>query len=436
MLISPGGQGYSSATQPHNSRTAQRPAFVSLASRASDIADAVNEAVARSLRVVPQATGHGAGASVDDGDILVDTARLNSIDIDPQRRVATVGAGVTWGALNAEAEKHGLIGPAGSSPSVSVAGYTFGGGIGWLVRRNGMASSALRRVEFVDGLGRARIAEDDADDPADREAMWSFRGAGGVGVATRLEIDLFPAPDLHAGALLWRASDLEDVTAAWSAAIEEVGPGVSSSLGVLHVPPAPVFPEELRGTVALHLAIADPDGPGGASALLTAMRAAATPVSDSWGPSDAARLGTIHLDPTGAVPALGTARWLDDATPGLAAELFSTAVHDASPIVMMELRHVACHRSTVPGALTTAPSSFLFHAVGAVGRSTVEQIESGFAHARAVWSAADVGFAPGSWMEGAASAPDSLPPPERERARAIADAVDPDRRVRRARQVV
>lgn len=436
MLSISGSSEYSHAVAPHNSLTQQQPAFVIVASAASDVIQAVGEAAARSMRLLPQATGHGAGAEVGDADIIVDTSQLNSITIDPQLRVATVGSGVTWGALNAEAEKHGLLGPAGSSPSVSVSGYTFGGGIGWLVRRDGLASNALTRVEFIDGAGVARIASDDAHDVADRDALWAFRGAGGVGIATRLDIELFPVPDLHAGALLWRASDIAAVVAAWAEAIGQVGPGVSSSLGVLHVPPAPTFPEDLRGAVALHLAIADPDGPDGASALLDAMRAAALPVSDTWGPSDAARLGTIHLDPTGATPALGTARWLDGTTPSLAAELFLTAVDDDSPIVMMELRHVAGHRSAVEGALTMAPSPFLFHAVGAVGRSTREQIEHGFSLARHVWSAADVGFAPGSWLEGAASAADALPRSERERARAIADAVDPDHRIRRPRQMV
>ena len=433
MLTRPGEPDYARAIEPDNSITNQQPGFVVAASRESDVVQAVHEATARSMSLVPQATGHGAGADVGGRDILVDTSRLNSITIDPQRRVAIVGSGVTWGALNAEAEKHGLLGPAGSAPSVSVSGYTFAGGAGWLVRRDGLASSALRRVDFVDGAGVSRSASDDADDPTDRDAIWAFRGAGGVGIATRLEIGLFPAPRLHAGALLWRASDLEAVVGAWVAAIGEVGGGVSSSLGVLHVPPAPQFPEELRGSVAVHLAIADLDGPEGASALLEAVRTAAVPVSDTWGPSDAARLGTIHLDPTSATPAMGAARWLTQKTTSLAAELFATAVADDSPVVMMELRHVAGHESLTPGALTSAPGPFIFHAVGAVGRSTREQIEHGFARARTVWSAADVGFAPGSWVEGAAVVPDALPPHDLQRAIAIADAIDPERRIRRSR---
>jgi FAD/FMN-containing dehydrogenase len=86
------------------------------------------------------------------------------------------------------AERHGLLGLAGSSPTVAVAGYTFGGGVGFLTRPHGMASSALLAVDYVDGNGQIRRAEEDAPNAVDREALWAFRGGGGVGLATALTV--------------------------------------------------------------------------------------------------------------------------------------------------------------------------------------------------------------------------------------------------------
>ncbi|WP_432938864.1 FAD-binding oxidoreductase [Kribbella sp. CA-253562] len=439
MLLDQHADGYAAATQPHNSSVEQRPARVAVINRPEDLAPALEavDDLARSssaaLEVVPQATGHGAGAPVGDGAVLFDTSRLNHISIDPQTRVATVGAGATWSAVNAGAEQHGLLGLAGSAPSVSVSGYTFGGGIGWLVRRNGLASAALRAVHYVDGDGRHRVAADDAAEEIDRAAIWAFRGAGGVGIAHTLEFDLVPAPDLHAGALLWHAEALPELMAAWSSRIATLGSSVSSSIGVLHVPPLPPFPEELHGKVAVHLAIADPDGPTTADPLLDAMRAAATPVSDTWGPTDAAGLSRIHLDPPTATPAIGDARWLDVSTPDLAAALLGTAAADDDPIVMMEIRHVAGAPTSRAGAVVTPPGDFIYHAVAPLGRFPRERIEAGFTRTRTVWSSADAGSTPGSWIEGAATVPDALPKEIRDRARAIADAVDPRARIRRSR---
>lgn len=439
MLHDSRSEAYASATRPLNSSSPETPARVATISSPDDLPAAfaavaeLGRATGRTHRIAPQATGHGAGPGIDDGVVLLDTSALNQVTIDADARVATVGAGATWGAVNAAAERHGLLGPAGSAPSVSVSGYTFGGGIGWLVRRDGLASGALSAVHYADGEGRLRVARDDADDALDRDALWSFRGAGGAGIAHTLELDLFPAPALHAGALLWHARDLPRLIAAWAGAIGFVGGGVSSSVSVLHVPPLPVFPEELRGAVAVHLAVADPDGASGAAPLLDAMRAIARPLVDTWGPTDAAGLARIHLDPPAATPAIGDARWLDASTPGIAAELLSTAAEPDAPLVMMELRHVAAAPTRRDGAVTTPPGDFIYHAVAPLDRFPREGIVGGFARARQVWGAADTGLTPGSWIEGASSVPSALAPAVRERASAIADAIDPRARIRRSR---
>jgi FAD/FMN-containing dehydrogenase len=424
---------YAKAVQPHNSATAQHPALVAVPRTAEEVSASVEEAARQGLVVVPQASGHGAGAPVEGDALLLDTSALSSVSIDAAQRTATVGSGATWAAGNAAAEQHGLLGPSGSAPSVSVSGYSFAGGIGWLVRRDGLASAALRRVQYVDGSGALRLAHDDAADPLDREAMWAFRGAGGVGVATELEFDLFPASQLHAGKLLWHVEALDAVVAAWAGSLDQMASSVATSISVLHVPPAPPFPEELQGKVAVHLAVADPEGSGGAVVLLSAVRAAATPVADDWGPADASRLAQIHLDPPVAIPALGAARWLGDRATDIAVELFRTAVSDDSPTVMMEIRHVAGPPGRRPGALTAPHAPFIYHAVGPLGRATRDQIDGAFERAREVWRPADAGLTPGSWVEGSAAVAEALSTEARQRARSIADQVDPTGRIRRSR---
>lgn len=262
-----GSADYAAATRPSNSVKQQRPARTAVVTDPQQITSVFEEVSSlrqssgAPMEIVVQATGQGAGAPVDAGAVLLDTSRLTDVVIDPALRVATVGAGATWSAVNAAAERHGLLGLAGSAPTVSVSGYTFGGGIGWLVRRDGLASGSLRAVHYIDGHGRSRSAAADASDELDRGALWAFRGTGGVGVAHTLELDLFPAQELHAGALLWHVDALGDLLAAWSATVGTLPSSVSSSISVLHVPRLPLFPQELHGKVAVHLAIADPTDP-------------------------------------------------------------------------------------------------------------------------------------------------------------------------------
>jgi FAD/FMN-containing dehydrogenase len=448
MLVTEDTAAYRAATTPHTSSVEQRPARVAVVTRPEDLPAAIAEVAAleretgRRLVITTQASGHGAGATVDGGSVVFDTSGLDAVSIDREARIAVVGAGATWSAVNAAAERHGLLGLAGSSPSVAVSGYTFGGGVGWLVRRDGLASGSLRAVHYVDADGRMRTARDDAADPVDREAIWAFRGAGGVGIAHTLEFDLVPAPDLHAGALLWPADLLPGLVAAWVQALPSLGASTSStssSLSVLHLPPLPTFPGELRGRPAVHLAVADPDGSDGARALLDAMRAVATPAMDTWGPTDAAGLARIHLDPPVATPAVGHARWLDASTPEIAGRLLAEALDPDAAVVLVELRHLAgtpasgAPASGRDGAVVTPPGDFIHHAVGSLDRASRERIDGAFARLQSVWASADAGSTPGSWVEGAAHVADALAPEVRQRAAAAADAVDPAHRFARSR---
>lgn len=433
----PGTPGYAAATAPHNATATQRPALVARPTSTAEVVEVVALAAARGLTILPQATGHGAGGEIGADVLLLDTSGLVELTIDPEARTASAGPGLTWGEINPQVERFGLLGLSGSSPSVAIGGYTFGGGFGWLTRPHGAASSALRSVEYVDGAGRIRLATDDAEDVLDRDAIWVFRGGGGVGIATRLEFDLSPVSELWAGYLLWPVADLAAVTRAWAEALPQVGEAVATSISVLHTPPAPPFPEDLRGVAVVHLAVASSRGEDQARPLLDAVRRAAAPAVDTWGPADAATLATIHLDPPTAVPALGDARWLSADAPDRAAEILGVADAAQSPLALVEIRSFANDALTRAGAQTATPGPYALHAVGAlVDPARRPALEAAFAELRATAEPVDLGQSLGTWVEGATSVPDALAPGVRDRVREIADAVDPDGRVRRSRFVL
>lgn len=260
VTYQPGDDAYTEASNPDNSSFPQHPAAVVRAHSADDIACTVAVASRSGSRVVVQATGHGAAAPIGAEAVLLDTSALDTVDIDVPGRTARVGTGAMWPAVQAAAAPHGMLGLSGTSPTVGVGGYTFSGGVSWLVRKHGLASAALRSVDYVDGAGRIRRAAEDAPESIDREALWAFRGGAPVGIATSIEIDLVDVPDLWTGYLLWPADAMPAVTAAWAAATAIVGPSVTSSLSLLHLQPEGPFPDDLLGTTVVHLSYASPDG--------------------------------------------------------------------------------------------------------------------------------------------------------------------------------
>jgi FAD/FMN-containing dehydrogenase len=430
LLAQPGSSAYRAATTPHNSTEVQQPVVVAHPNSAGEAAQAMRWAAERNLSVAVQASGHGAGAPIGAHQVLVDTSGLDTVSIDADARIAHVGAGATWSAVNSTAQQHDLFGLAGSSPTVAVAGYTFGGGVGWLTRPYGMASSALLAVDYIDGSGQQRRAADDAADPVDREALWAFRGGGGVGIATRLTIELVAPQALWAGYQLWDITALKPVAEVWASAMGEVGDALSTSISVLHTPPGSPFPASLQGVPIVHLAFASPAGPDAAAPLLHALRGAPPPALDSaWAPADAARLAQIHLDPPDPLPALGIGRWLGPTTPTLASDILHTSAAPDSPVTMIELRNVGNSAPARDGAITTVPGPFLLHAVGlAADPDSRASTEQGLTQVRAAAQPADLGLAAASFAEGRAQVAEGLEPAALHRLAAVRAALDPQRR--------
>ena len=424
----PGDDGYVPATSPKNSSGTQQPAAVVRAGTARDVADCVAWTAEHGGRLVVQATGHGAAGAVGADEILLDTSELTAVQISDGR--AAVGAGTPWSEINARAQRAGMLGLSGTAPDVGVSGYTFHGGLGWLTRAHGLASSRLQAVEFVDGTGTLRRADEDDD----TEALWAFRGGGGVGVATAVEFDLVPVADLHAGFLLWPMTAAERVVGAWAQAVGRLPPSVTSSVGLLKAPDGPMVEEPLRGQRVVHLSLACLDDPDGAAALLEALPAAA---QDTFGPCDAARLGQIHLDPPVAVPALGTGLWLDESAAARALTILgATGLGQDATLAEVELRHVEAAGAGVAGAMTTAPGAFVLHATGAAPDADAR------AAARAALATITEEARPSmtgrgcpSYCDGQTEVLDTYDPATARRLRQIATAIDPAGTVRPMRRL-
>ncbi|MFC4243629.1 FAD-binding oxidoreductase [Gryllotalpicola reticulitermitis] len=364
-VVLPGAARYDEATAPDNRAVRQSPAAVVLPRSEADVAQAVTVARRLETSVVVQASGHGAARPLGAAELLIDMSGLAAVRIDAADAVARVGAGAVRGEVQGAAEAHGLLGLAGTSPSVGVAGYTFGGGVGWFTRPYGLAAGKLRTVRYVDGTGRIRRASDDAPDELDRAAIHAFRGGAPVGIATELEFELIRPGELIAGHLLWPIDRAEAVIAAWAAVLPALSEAITSTIAHLQLPPEGPFPPELLGAPVVHLSFVSDGDRAGAGALRAAVCAAGEPVVDSTGPADAARLAQIHLDPPGPVAAVGGGRWLTAGAADRAVELLGAArVGSPDGALMAELRHVASSAPARPGVLTTAPGPFLLHVVG------------------------------------------------------------------------
>ncbi len=430
--VHPAGQPtYDGARLPWNVAVDQRPAAVAEPRTADDVVAVVRAARATRLRVAAQGTGHNAGplALQDLSDVvLIRTGALDGVTVDPERRVARVGAGVVWEAVVDAAAEHGLAALHGSSPDVGVVGYTLGGGTFVYSRALGLACHSLVAAELVLADGSAVRASAD-ENP---ELFWALRGGGGsFGVVTALELQLFELPTVHAGMLLWDGSRAEEVLRAWAAWAPGAPDEVTTSLRFLNVPPLPELPEFVRGrqVVAVDGAVLDSDER--AAEVLAPLRAL-EPELDTFARVPAAAVVRLHMDPEGPTPSVSDSLLLDDLPDdAIDALLAAAGPGSGSSLLAAEVRQLGgALGRPASGALTHLDGRFLVFGVAvaptpeaaAQGRADAARLVEAlrpWSHGRAYANFVESGLDEASAYDDAALA----------RLRAVRDAVDPERRI-------
>jgi FAD/FMN-containing dehydrogenase len=82
-----------------------------------------------------------------------------------------------------------------------VGGLTLAGGIGWMVRRYGLAIDAVTGADLVTADGRLVRA----DAAGHQDLLWALRGGGGnFGVVTSLDFTAQPVASVHFGPVVYR----------------------------------------------------------------------------------------------------------------------------------------------------------------------------------------------------------------------------------------
>jgi FAD/FMN-containing dehydrogenase len=268
-----GDDGYNAARLPWQRKHDPRPALVVEATSPGDVRAALLFAREHELPFSVQATGHGIVAPID-GGVLVKTNQMATVEVDAGRRTARTGAGALWSDVIAAAAPHALAPISGTSPAVSVAGYTLGGGAGWLSRAHGFAADSLLSADLVTADGELVTAS--ADDHPD--LFWAIRGGGpSFGVVTALEFRLYPVSSVYAGMAMFDAERAADTFAAYREWALDEPDESSTAVVIAQMPPAPEIPEPVRGRRVLTLRAFHLGGAAEAERLLAPLRDAAGP---------------------------------------------------------------------------------------------------------------------------------------------------------------
>jgi FAD/FMN-containing dehydrogenase len=283
-ILAPGDDGYAEACRIWNgAHDDRRPTLVVSCTGAADVIAAVGFARGNHLPIAVRGGGHSvAGFSTCDGGLVIDLSPLNTVRVDLETARATVGAGAVWADVDHETQAHGLATTGGLVSSTGVGGFTLGGGIGWLMRKYGLACDNLVAADVVTADGRLVHASETEN----ADLLWGLRGGGGnFGIVTQFELQLHAVgPIVYAGPIFYAADAAPALLRAFREWAGTAPDEITALVNLTTAPPLPVIPAEWHGkkVAAFIAASAGPLEQG--ESLVGAFRTVAEPIADLLGP--------------------------------------------------------------------------------------------------------------------------------------------------------
>ena len=245
VVLSAADADYDEARRVWNGAIDRRPAVIARGLDHSDVAAAIRYARERDLAIAVRGGGHGvAGAATVDGGLVVDLSAMRGVHVDPIRRRAWVGGGALWGDVDAATQAYGLATVGGIVTHTGVGGLTLGGGLGWLMRAQGLAVDNLRSARLVTADGEGLVVSE-AEHP---ELFWALRGGGGnFGVVTSFEFALHPRGPVLAGPLVWPLEAAPTLLREYRDFIASAPEELATIVVLRHAPPVEPLPPSIHG---------------------------------------------------------------------------------------------------------------------------------------------------------------------------------------------
>ncbi len=281
-VLLPSSAGYEQARLVWNGDVNLYPAAIVRPLDAGEVASAVRFARSHGLPVAVRSGGHSpAGFGTVEGGLVIDLSRMTAISVNPDTCRVQVEAGLTWGAVAEALQPYGLAITAGDTPTVGVGGLTQGGGIGWFVRKHGLAVDRLRAVNLVTADGQLLRASAD-EHP---ELFWGVRGGGAnFGIITTYEFEAHLGGTVLGGLVIFGGHDARRLLGEYARLAAAAPDELSTQAVLFAAPPLPFIPAEAVGQPLVAISMCYSGDPSVGEAVLAPLRQLAPSLLDVVAP--------------------------------------------------------------------------------------------------------------------------------------------------------
>jgi len=377
-ILEPRDAQYDDSRKIWNGMIDKRPALIVRCAGVSDVLQCVRFARSHQVPVAVRGGGHNvAGYAMCNGGMVIDLARMRSVQVDPVRRTARAEGGAIWADVDHETQAFGLATTGGTVSDTGIGGLTLGGGFGWLMGKHGLTCDNLLSLDMVTADGQFRTVR--ATEHPD--LFWAVRGGGGnFGVVTAFEYQLHPVGPVVAGMLLYPVAQAKSVLAHCCDFLRTAPEELGVVAGLLTSPEG----AQLCGVVVCY------NGPQAAGErVLQPLRAFGTPSLDSIG------LVSYHQVQTMLDPALPRGRkyyvkanLMRDVSDGA----IETLVQGFATVPSRYTMALLVHLGAAPGRVRPEETAFYYRETGyhfeiLSGWDDAQHSEANIAWTRQLWNA-------------------------------------------------
>jgi FAD/FMN-containing dehydrogenase len=345
-LLTSDDPGYDGARQVFLKGIDRRPGAVARVAGAEDVARVVAAARESGAELAIRSGGHSpAGYGTSEGGIVIDLSQMKALEIDADAGAAWVETGITAGEYTDATGERGLVTGFGDAGSVGIGGITLAGGIGFLVRRNGLTIDDLLAAEVVTADGEVvRTSEDSEPD-----LFWAIRGGeGNFGVATRFQLRLHEISEIVGGMLILPATP--GVITGFLEAAETAPEELSTIANVMLAPPMPFVPEQAHGKPIVIGLLAYAGPVDRADEAIAPFRALAEPYADMVRPM---RYPELYEGPEPEVGFMAGANFFADSLdPGAGEAILQALPTSTAPMKAIQIRVLGGAPARVPNDAT------------------------------------------------------------------------------------
>lgn len=202
-VLRPDDPFFADICRPNNLRyVGTVPAGIARCAKASDVQACIEWVKTLGMEFAVRSGGHNyAGYSTTPG-LLIDMSKMQGAEPVPGKEGAVRVLGGTINSLvYKQLERLGRTITHGRCDSVGAAGFLLGGGIGFNMRKFGVASDLLLATDIVTADGRLVPADPDTESGL----FWACRGGGGgnFGVNTSFTLQTFPVDTVTVFEITW-----------------------------------------------------------------------------------------------------------------------------------------------------------------------------------------------------------------------------------------